>query len=173
MTDKKENILNAALELFAKEGYSGTSTSKIAKKAGVSEGLIFRHFKNKQGLLDAILQETEAKIKSILMDIIFETDSKKVLRKLIELPFKVKESEFDFWKLQFILKWQPEYDNPDKMKPLIDKLEQVFQDLGYNNPRLEALLLNQLVDSISSEILKGHKALQLEIRDFLLDKYGV
>ena len=41
MTDKKEKILNAALELFANDGYNVTSTSKIAKTAGVSEGLIF------------------------------------------------------------------------------------------------------------------------------------
>ena len=51
MTDKQEKILQAALELFAKEGFKGTSTNKIAKKAGVSEGLIFRHFENKD--LDA------------------------------------------------------------------------------------------------------------------------
>ena len=49
MTEKQKNIVNAALELFAKEGFKSTSTSKVAKKARVSEGLIFRHFKNKDG----------------------------------------------------------------------------------------------------------------------------
>ena len=44
MIDRKEKILQSALELFAKEGFTATSTSKIAKHAGVSEGLIFRHF---------------------------------------------------------------------------------------------------------------------------------
>ena len=44
MTEKQENILKAALQLFAKEGFYATSTSKVAKLAGVSEGLIFRHF---------------------------------------------------------------------------------------------------------------------------------
>ena len=51
MTEKQENILNTALELFAKDGYDATSTSKIAKCAGVSEGLIFRHYGSKDGLL--------------------------------------------------------------------------------------------------------------------------
>ncbi len=59
MTDKKEKILQAALELFAEEGFKPTSTSKIAKKAGVSEGLIFSHFCNKDGLLQAIIKEGE------------------------------------------------------------------------------------------------------------------
>ncbi|MFT5243346.1 MAG: AcrR family transcriptional regulator, partial [Psychroserpens sp.] len=43
MTDKKEQILKSALELFANEGVNATSTNKIAKYAAVSEGLIFRH----------------------------------------------------------------------------------------------------------------------------------
>ena len=54
MTDKQQNIINAALDLFSKDGFHGTSTSKIATKAGVSEGLIFRHFKNKKGLIQCI-----------------------------------------------------------------------------------------------------------------------
>ena len=45
MTEKQESILQAALKLFATEGYASTSTNKVAKVAGVSEGLIFHHFK--------------------------------------------------------------------------------------------------------------------------------
>ena len=54
MTNKKEKILLTALELFANEGFKSVTTSKIAKEAGVSEGLIFRHFENKKGLLNAL-----------------------------------------------------------------------------------------------------------------------
>ena len=54
MTQKKENILKAALRLFAEQGYYATSTSKIAKEAGVSEGLIFRHFGNKEKLFSVV-----------------------------------------------------------------------------------------------------------------------
>ena len=59
MTDKQLNILKIALQLFANEGFHATSTSRIAKEAGVSEGLIFRHFINKEGLLRAILKQGE------------------------------------------------------------------------------------------------------------------
>jgi len=44
MTEKQEKIIKSALELFALEGYAATSTRKAAERAGVSEGLIFRHF---------------------------------------------------------------------------------------------------------------------------------
>ena len=40
MTEKQEEILNSAIQLFAKEGYNAVSTRSIAHKAGVSEGLI-------------------------------------------------------------------------------------------------------------------------------------
>ena len=171
MTDKQEKILQAALELFSNEGYNATSTSKIGKKAGVSEGLIFRHFTNKQGLLDALIKDAELRIAEAIMPIITETDAKTVIRKSIELPFSVKESEYDFWRLQFKLKWEVAYNNPQKMQPLIDKLAWAFEALAYENAGLEAILLNQIIESISSEILKGNLKQQEDYKSFLLLKY--
>lgn len=171
MTDKKESILVAALELFANDGYNVTSTSKIAKKAGVSEGLIFRHFRNKKGLLDAIVQDAERKLHEVLAHILFENDPKEVIRMTIELPFKIDKSKHDFWKLQFKLKWDKEYYNPEKMKPLIDKLTWAFSELSFKNPENEAKLLNQIIDSISISILRDGVEAQEPYRIFLLEKY--
>ena len=54
---RKEAILEAATQLFAQRGFSATSTSAIAKEAGVAEGLIFHHFKTKEGILFRILEK--------------------------------------------------------------------------------------------------------------------
>jgi len=54
MTEKQKKIFESALEIFAEKGFSGTSTGEIAKKAGVAEGLIFKHFKNKKLLFQKI-----------------------------------------------------------------------------------------------------------------------
>ncbi|MCB9612079.1 MAG: TetR/AcrR family transcriptional regulator [Sandaracinus sp.] len=51
--DAKARILEAALSLFSAEGVS-VPTSRIAKEAGVSEGLVFHHYGNKRGLLAAV-----------------------------------------------------------------------------------------------------------------------
>lgn len=48
--DKKEAILEAALEEFAIGGYENASTNKIVEKAGISKGLLFHYFGNKKGL---------------------------------------------------------------------------------------------------------------------------
>ena len=50
--------MDAALRLFAQKGFSGTRTKEIAKKAGISEALIFQHFKTKEGLYNEALKET-------------------------------------------------------------------------------------------------------------------
>lgn len=55
LTDKQKQILAAATEMFAEKGFAGTSTSEIAKKAGVAEGTIFRHYKTKKELLLSIV----------------------------------------------------------------------------------------------------------------------
>ena len=175
MTDKQEKILEAALELFASEGYASTPTSMIAKKAGVSEGLIFRHFENKHGLLNALIKEAEERLGQLFGPILFENDPKKVIAKTISMPFMViDQREQDFWKLQFILKWQPEYNNPNKMKPLLDKLSRAFADLGYQEPENEASLLSYIIDNISTEILKGNiEPGDQHMKTFLLKKYKV
>lgn len=54
---RKDDILDAAVILFAENGYFATPTSAIAKKAGVAEGLIFHHFKNKAGILTYLFAE--------------------------------------------------------------------------------------------------------------------
>jgi len=56
---RKDDIINAAVSLFAENGYAATPTSAVAKKAGVAEGLIFHHFKNKAGILLAISRELD------------------------------------------------------------------------------------------------------------------
>ncbi|WP_461215442.1 TetR/AcrR family transcriptional regulator [Lacticaseibacillus sp. GG6-2] len=55
LSRKQQAVLDASLELFAAHGYDGTSTADIAHKAGVSEGTIFKRFRTKEGLLQAIL----------------------------------------------------------------------------------------------------------------------
>jgi len=62
MTEKQLRIVNAAIEVFVEKGYSGSSTSEIASKAGVAEGTIFRHYKTKKELLFSIVTPIVAKL---------------------------------------------------------------------------------------------------------------
>lgn len=55
LTKKQQSILIAAVQLISEKGYEGVSTAEIAKKAGVAEGTIFRLYKTKKDLLNAIV----------------------------------------------------------------------------------------------------------------------
>lgn len=61
--DRRKMILRAALNVFAEAGFHGTTTKALAKAAGVSEALIFRHFPSKDKLY-AALQEACCEMKS-------------------------------------------------------------------------------------------------------------
>ncbi|WP_346859017.1 helix-turn-helix domain-containing protein [uncultured Draconibacterium sp.] len=173
MTEKQEKIIQAALQLFAQEGYNATSTSKVAKHAGVSEGLIFRHFKNKEGLLQAILNFGADKLKEIIVDIVLEADPEKVIRKAIELPASVDKSEYDFWKLQYKLKWELEINHDEKMEPLHMALSNAFRKLNYKSPDLEASLIVLYIDGIASSMLKASNLDAESLIQFLCEKYKV
>ena len=52
----KERILDIALELFAQNGYPGTSMSDIAKQLGFTKAALYRHYASKQEILDQIVE---------------------------------------------------------------------------------------------------------------------
>jgi AcrR family transcriptional regulator len=55
----RQRLVNAALELFAQQGITETTTKQIAELAEVNEVTLFRQFGNKQGLLLAVMEESE------------------------------------------------------------------------------------------------------------------
>ncbi len=55
--DRRQQIMNVAVGLFARKGYQGTTTREIAEEAGVNEALLFRHFPSKENLYWTIIEE--------------------------------------------------------------------------------------------------------------------
>ena len=55
--NKEEKILESAIKLFSKKGFSATTTSEIAKDAGVAEGTVFRYYKTKKHLLVKVMSK--------------------------------------------------------------------------------------------------------------------
>ena len=51
--ERRERILEAAREVFIASGLKGARTKDISDRAGVAEGLIFKHFESKEGLFEA------------------------------------------------------------------------------------------------------------------------
>jgi TetR/AcrR family transcriptional regulator len=53
--DRRQQLLETALDFFSRKGFEGSTTKEIAAAAGVTEAIIFRHFPNKQALYKAVL----------------------------------------------------------------------------------------------------------------------
>ena len=169
----KEKILFVALELFAVDGFTATSTKSIAKKAGVSEGLIFSHYESKTGLLGAINNLAEEKLQKVFLPIMECQDPKMTIKMLIDLLFDIDKSEYNFWRLQFKLKWDTNYYNPNRMQPIIDKMTWCLTQLKYDNPKIEAKFLVDIFDTVATSILRDGRESQLPYRQFLKSKYNL
>lgn len=173
MTSKQQKILDVALALFAQEGYNAIPTIVIAEQADVSEALIFRHFKSKKGLLDALYQQCGARVEVISNSVLAESNPTETIRKAINWVFIIEEKDYDYWRLQYKLKWEDAYYNPQKMQPIIDKVTWAFEQLGYEQPGLEAQLLEKTLDSVMISILRDGKEANLPLREFLFKKYSL
>lgn len=57
--DKRQAILDAALVMFAEQGFHGTSVPDVAKEAGVATGSIYRYFTSKEQLVNALYQQAK------------------------------------------------------------------------------------------------------------------
>lgn len=57
--ETRDKILDAGFELFCTDGYHNTDTSKIAKKANVSTGIVYQYFKDKHDILMASLEKNQ------------------------------------------------------------------------------------------------------------------
>jgi AcrR family transcriptional regulator len=55
--DKRAAILGAALELFVERGYYGTAVPTVAERAGVGAGTIYRYFRSKEDLVNALYRQ--------------------------------------------------------------------------------------------------------------------
>jgi AcrR family transcriptional regulator len=58
---RREQLIDVATKIFAKWGYNATTTAAIAEAAGVTEPILYRHFKSKQELFVAITREVSAR----------------------------------------------------------------------------------------------------------------
>jgi len=55
--EKRRAILHAALRVFAEKGYHGCRIADVARQAGVAYGLVYHYFRNKDELLESVLEE--------------------------------------------------------------------------------------------------------------------
>ena len=90
-------ILEAAIQVFEKEGYAGTTTNHIASRAGVSVGSVYQYFPNKESILYCLMEqhvsEISLEIESVVMRNLDQGKlGKNTVRKIIEVLVGVQRN---------------------------------------------------------------------------------
>lgn len=98
--NKKQRIIETAIRLVSEKGYHRTTTSMIAKRAGVSQGIIFHYFKSKENLFLTLLRESSDKLLLTMEERIKgEKDTLKKVKGIIEAYLELAEKEEKLFRL--------------------------------------------------------------------------
>jgi AcrR family transcriptional regulator len=81
--ERRRSILDAALAVLSSEGYSGMTTARVARKVGVAEPILYRHFSSKRDILRTLLDEIIARMMAAFQELIEgETDPVAALHRI-------------------------------------------------------------------------------------------
>lgn len=90
--DKPQQIIEAAIRVFARNGYYNSRVSDIAREAGIASGTIYLYFRTKEEILVTLFREKMAAfVAHLRREIAGETDAVAKIRRLVELHFTVLE----------------------------------------------------------------------------------
>lgn len=106
--EKRNLIMNVALEHFASDGFHGTTINHIAKHAGISKGLMYNYFRSKEELLSEIINRSVSEIYNnfdIDRDGYLSEEEFEIFVRKVSLLLKEKRS---IWRLFFQLLMQRE-----------------------------------------------------------------
>lgn len=142
---KRSALLAAALELFAEQGFNGSSTAQIAQHAGVASGTLFFHFKSKEELVHALFREVRKKIETSVLEDPREGTP-------IHDQFLQTFSRLLFYFL----------DNPQEFKFLELYHFSPFSERGYSDTGKNEALKNLLLLAREQQLIKDAPLLFLE-----------
>ena len=173
---RRAQIMDAALELFAREGYVNCSIAQLARHAGISKGLMYNYFTSKEALLVTLIEDGISEILNY-----FDPDHDGVLttEELVGFIRKVftsiRENQH-FWILYINIILQPRVKEFMKGKPFINVMDQFgpmlvqyFSKRGFKDPALEMLTFSALIEGFGVLMVYAYPG--YDFPDELLNAY--
>ena len=94
--DKPHQIIEAAVRVFARNGYYNSRVSDIAREAGIASGTIYLYFRTKEEILVRLFRDKMAEwVAEVRREIAVEPDAVRKIRRLVALHFSVLEQNPD------------------------------------------------------------------------------
>ena len=162
MPPGKKKTLEAAIILFGKKGYNGTSTLEIAKAAGVSQATVFKYFRTKEDLLISIIAPILPRLFSNFLGRVKNINTitvKEIIHYIVRDRFRFMKENKDIIKIIF-----SEVLTNEQLKQKIiigaeevfkeRRLDEFFEYLKQNNPEInKELTLPEIMRSIAGALI--------------------
>ncbi len=99
--ERREQIIQGAMRLFAHKGFRGTTTRAIAQSLGISEALMFKYFPSKEALYRAIIEKRTERAEEMLFprEVIQANDDGQVLRAIAKNLIERNAQDPNFMRL--------------------------------------------------------------------------
>ncbi len=172
-----KRIAKAAFSLIAKNGYESTSIAVIAKEAGVSKGLLYNYYESKESLMESLVRDVMSEGDQAISSI-FAEDPADTLANLIRWFFNEMRERPDHWRLitEVILKTDKYKFVRDitieKLQAYVGLLQQLFAQMGYEDPIGEARLFAALFDGIGVQAVVMREDYPLnDLEKIMIHKY--
>lgn len=175
MTEKQQQILSSAQKLFALEGVAAVSTARIAKEAGVSEALIFRHFGNKQQLVETVVKAGLAAKSSIINGALHSPDPVSLVRAVLSITIDVGDNRNEIvpWVAHLRAVWESGVEIPTD-NFVRERLVWAVSEIGHGRPEAVAYTIERVLDQAVELSFVGDDAasdsLCLGLRELLINE---
>lgn len=122
---KKKRIINAAISLFAENGFNDASMLEIARRAGVAEGTIYEYYRNKQNLLIRIPDEKLGELYNNICGNTLENEIREIISKL----FRFYNDEKDYTTILVLMLRTNKHFHRSEGIRIIEKIFAVIRDI--------------------------------------------
>jgi AcrR family transcriptional regulator len=150
---RKEQLLDRAAELFARSGYARATTAQLAKAAGVTEPIIYRHFDSKRDLFVALIERTGDQTLHDWKDHLADAgDPAERLQRLIgENPMVMRRGEAPY---RVMLQAITEVDDPEIHRALIEHITKLHAFITEEIQRAQKA--EQVTNNFAADIIAWH-----------------
>lgn len=179
--DTKDTLLQAALKVFATNGYHGSSIAAIARQAKVSKALFYHYFESKKDLLVIFAKRRLEEWTPLVENLETIKDPKERVAFLIDFVLRELETKPDWLRFLTMLYLSTEgiaaiQEAMEKYKDQFGRLftaeRQLYKDLGYADPDDEATYLRSVLQGISLEYLLSGKNYPLQtMKEKIIQRY--
>ena len=167
--DRRDQIIDAAMHVFAQKGFTRATNKDIAREAGITPGLIYYYFESKEDLLKTIIEtRSPAQLMTTLPPHVFELPPEIFMRMLILRALSIIETE-QF--IQLIRMMLPEVVHNTELEPIIfPMIRRLLEYLGkYFEVQMEKGALRRVDGVLTAQIMVGSVLMFVLRRQILSD----